>query len=457
MLGRFIGLLSVRGFSKRVVKEHLIDDKIQRMLHKPDPKEQTSEAETSESDFDDYRNKIMKKASLVEKNYRKKVNKDEDDVKEEEYWKVYREYEKTVKDYLETENIKTDPLNEQRMDKTRRLVRAVRLNNTFDFVREKNVDAVTNEYSNYSKFKQNYTYFRENNKNEMLDEGDFNLATKITEYTSKLAPMGDYEDTVERLVRAAELEGKHVSEELYNAYAREQESLHEQLSANEGEVIESGEYTFGRLSPHAREDIYDMYNNGFNVNDISLKYGILPSRVKAVIWCRRYFYDEVAPNLGRTIWRLGLEREISYAVRYPFIDYGLDLSVMAELEKGIGEIRFIKSAIDINPPPDVVKRVQEKIDKLRPPRVYTIPKGTVGKGPKTIQIKDIIIKRGNGKIDVSPMFKKVCYWGEKTPTTFPKKVRANLDKGPRIASYGYRISHKNTNTIRFYNKEYHSK
>ena len=33
--------------------------------------------------------------------------------------------------------------------------------------------------------------------------------------------------------------------------------------------------------------------------------------------------------------RLALETEASYAAAYPFVEYGLDLGVMAELEKGV--------------------------------------------------------------------------------------------------------------------------
>lgn len=33
--------------------------------------------------------------------------------------------------------------------------------------------------------------------------------------------------------------------------------------------------------------------------------------------------------------RLALEREAIYAKDYPFVEYGLDLQIMGELEKGI--------------------------------------------------------------------------------------------------------------------------
>ena len=40
----------------------------------------------------------------------------------------------------------------------------------------------------------------------------------------------------------------------------------------------------GRLSPVAREEIYRLYLKGMTVKDLSLKYGILAMRVKAVVY-----------------------------------------------------------------------------------------------------------------------------------------------------------------------------
>jgi len=39
--------------------------------------------------------------------------------------------------------------------------------------------------------------------------------------------------------------------------------------------------------------------------------------------------------MGETHLRLALEREVLYATEFPFVDYGIDLSVMSEMEKGI--------------------------------------------------------------------------------------------------------------------------
>jgi hypothetical protein len=40
----------------------------------------------------------------------------------------------------------------------------------------------------------------------------------------------------------------------------------------------------GRISPVAKEEIYRLYLKGTTIKELSLKYGILPQRVKAVIF-----------------------------------------------------------------------------------------------------------------------------------------------------------------------------
>ena len=41
------------------------------------------------------------------------------------------------------------------------------------------------------------------------------------------------------------------------------------------------------------------------------------------------------PRCGETQMRLAFEREALYASHFPFVEYGLDLPIMAELDKGI--------------------------------------------------------------------------------------------------------------------------
>jgi hypothetical protein len=441
-----------RQFSKRVVKDHLVDDKVKKMLLGRDKKENTSQTESEAEDFDEYRQKSLHKIKEPIKLHQKKMNKDPDDKKDEDYWQMYREYTSTIKKYFESENLKIDPLNYSSINKTKRLVRALKVNNTFDFVREKNVDAITNEYNNYSKFHQNYSYYKNNEKNAMIDPGSFNISNNLENYVHSLTPLGDYDETTASYIRVAEMNKKSVAAEMYQRAQEEIDEFSQKAAKDTNEIYDDNEKVMGRLSPHATETIYNLYRDGWTINDISFKFGILPERAKAIVWCKRYFYDEVVSNIDRTMWRLGIEKEIMYAVRFPFVDYGVDLSVMALFEKGISNIKFNSSPIDIDPPPEIIKLVHEKASKLKPPKFYTITRGTIGVGTKAYQLKDMV---GNGKLPLTEMFKKICFKAD-LPHLFPKKVRENLNKGPRIASLGFRTKYKQRKSLKFYNKEFYS-
>lgn len=71
------------------------------------------------------------------------------------------------------------------------------------------------------------------------------------------------------------------------------------------------------------------------IRDMSLKYGLLPERIRAIVWQREHFWKEVYPKIGETGLRLGLELEFTYAYDFPFVDYGKDLSWMTERERGV--------------------------------------------------------------------------------------------------------------------------
>ena len=75
------------------------------------------------------------------------------------------------------------------------------------------------------------------------------------------------------------------------------------------------------------------------MQDLSLRHGILPERVKAVCWQREYFWNVVYPKMGETGLRLALELEFMAGEEDGFCDYGLDL---AELERNQRGIRVYK-------------------------------------------------------------------------------------------------------------------
>ncbi len=50
------------------------------------------------------------------------------------------------------------------------------------------------------------------------------------------------------------------------------------------EMQDEGKMYYGRMSPIAKEELYKSYLLGTSVKDLSLKYGILPQRVKAIVF-----------------------------------------------------------------------------------------------------------------------------------------------------------------------------
>ena len=69
----------------------------------------------------------------------------------------------------------------------------------------------------------------------------------------------------------------------------------------------------GRMSPFVKETIYREYQRGMSIKDLTLKYGILQQRVKAIVYQKHMYWEEVYPKLGESHMRIALEREAMYA------------------------------------------------------------------------------------------------------------------------------------------------
>ena len=78
-----------------------------------------------------------------------------------------------------------------------------------------------------------------------------------------------------------------------------------------------------------------MYLMGATVKDLSLRFGIYPARVKAIVYQKHLYWEEIYPRVGETAMRLALECEMMYAAEYPFLEYGQDIKGMAMLEQGV--------------------------------------------------------------------------------------------------------------------------
>lgn len=235
--------------------------------------------------FEEYRQDILNRAQGHQKLYKKKIDLTEDEKQQAEYVKSEKDFIQGVKDYMNPDNLELDPLNVQRTEKTKSILRSIRLNNAFDFVREKNNTTLNAEYGNYSKYKRNFTNFKESKLKEEYDPGFFDAKRRLKTYLNAIAPDTMVNDPRSDVLKAQELEAKNitVNEDLYEDAASE---LYDPSTpaTDEKEMNDKvAEAEYGRLSPHAKEKIYQLYKQGWPISDLSHKYGILPDRCKAVI------------------------------------------------------------------------------------------------------------------------------------------------------------------------------
>lgn len=63
------------------------------------------------------------------------------------------------------------------------------------------------------------------------------------------------------------------------------------------------------MSPKAKLRVYNDYYGGMSVRDISMKYGIVPERVCAIVWSFEYYFKVVYPRVGETAARRLFEIE----------------------------------------------------------------------------------------------------------------------------------------------------
>lgn len=194
----------------------------------------------------------------------------------------------------------------------------------------------------------------------------------------------------------------------------------------------------GRLSPLAKERLYREYHKGTSIKDLSLKYGILQVRVKAIIHQKHLYWEEVYPKLGESHMRLALEREAHYAADFPFVEYGIDLHVMAELEKGIRVTRLSETNYDTDPPPQEKAKVDEYMMRARPRKSDRIPVELVGKGPAAYLLQEWHHHKGKGAPRVTETFRRIAHtYGTKTDQALQAQTRRRMDRGGiRYASLG---------------------
>lgn len=99
--------------------------------------------------------------------------------------------------------------------------------------------------------------------------------------------------------------------------------------------------------------------------------------------------------------RLAIEREALYASEYPFVEYGLDLPIMAELDKGIHIDQLTRSEYDTNPPKKENLYINKYLSNLHSRKADKVPLELHGSGPDAYLLQEWVFHRGKGAARVS--------------------------------------------------------
>lgn len=363
---------------------------------------------------------------------------------EQSYFEKMRDFTDTAAEYFDVVG-KSD---RDMMNNTKNYTTRLRLKREVSFESDFRKKYMTREYGNYEKYETEKNNVQQTTERGEDDTGydrfiknhremDLRLKTVEGEEARK-----EQEQEVENLLTNDQYADQTIKDRMNNL--KTQQDYGDELMKRDAELkmarqLEMSEIQYnGRISPIAKEELYRLYLKGTTIKDLSLKYGILPQRVKAVIFQRHLYWNEVYPKLGETHMRMAYEREMLYATDFPFIDYGKDLRLMAEIEKGIKMVKVQRSDIDANPPEAVRKRVEESLAKMRPKRQDFIPEDLVGKGGKAYILKNWVIHRGFGAPIVSKIFRDVVRMtGSKEEYNLNKKRLLRMKAaGPRYAAMG---------------------
>lgn len=273
-------------------------------------------------------------------NYRKLSGQTLEEIFESDYWHGMQDMKKKAAKMLNTQTSHERDI----MNFTKNYTMRARLNRELDHTEDFKNKYLTKEYGNYEKYEKNKitTEYDEGPLNVDKDRFYENYMKFIKRLPTKEAQElhNEKREDIKTLLTDQEHSHREFGEMMMDHHV--EENYYKDLEAkleDEIEFLEDPEsfekdYN-GRMSPFIKEKIYREYLAGKSVKDLSLKYGILQERVKAMVFQKHLYWEEVYPKMGETHMRLSIEREAIYGAEFPFIEYGQDLHVMAAVEKGV--------------------------------------------------------------------------------------------------------------------------
>ncbi|KAM3137197.1 hypothetical protein pb186bvf_010743 [Paramecium bursaria] len=197
-----------------------------------------------------------------------------------------------------------------------------------------------------------------------------------------------------------------------------------------------------RLSFRAKFELFDLFNNGWTIRDLSLRYGILPDRVKAIVYQKRYFFDELLPHLDYEMVRDLMNYEYTYEQSNGSVDYGVDLETLQDKEFGYLQTNFTTAHRNVDIAkldPKEQERLQRFFERKQTKKQDVIKEKFVGEGNRGYFLKSWIMHKTRSRHGVSQMFERVIKDSDK-PYKLPASVQRRLKQGPRLA--GAKFGHK---------------
>lgn len=320
-------------------------------------------------------------------NYRKVAGQTIEEIMESDFWHAKKNIEKDAATMFNNVGSHESEM----MNFTKNYKLRMKLNRELEHSEDFRVKYLTNEYGNYEKYEKQKveTKYDEGPNNLDIDRSYELFMNLIKKLPTKEAEMlkEDKKETFEEIIEDTTYDHFGFQEHIRNAHISDNYTA---VAENEWEEVvdffndpENFEKEYeGRLSLAAKETIYRQYLVGKSVKDLSLQFGILQQRVKAIVHQKHMYWEEVYPRLGETHMRLSIEREAIYASEFPFIEYGQDLHVMAAMEKGIRVERFTNTDYDYDPPRELKASMEKFFYKQRPRYQDRIPREVQGKAHK---------------------------------------------------------------------------
>lgn len=205
------------------------------------------------------------------------------------------------------------------------------------------------------------------------------------------------------------------------------------LKMEHNEMADMQQNKVKTLSLPAQEDLYNYYLDGASLNELSLKYGLLPKTVKRII-CEKYVYwNMIFPKIGPIKHKRLLE-EAEKSKKVEYVDYGADLEEMAYYETCVPLKIFEYKKVEpknVKEVADFFTREEQKKKKDR------IPIKFVGDYYKGHLIYDEFVRKGKAGARPSNMFYRYLLYKDKKPGYLPDKVYKKISLGPRVAVFGY--------------------